>query len=159
MEYLFNSIFVLSSICRLLWPTPLETPQVLINFVHECFFFFGRSTWHFLKPKKGTHAPKFWIKIFGAGIFFFPKAENFDLKKHQILVLLASGIWLEVWRRRDLAHFEQSPRQAEIHSYNVYMTNKMRNYNLHMHWLTPPSWHLMVMVNQRHLCLIRFPHT
>ena len=35
----------------------------------------------------------------------------------------------EVWWRRDLAHFEQSPRQAEIHSYNVYMMNKMRNQN------------------------------
>lgn len=41
-------------------------------------------------------------------------------------------------RRRDLAHFEQSTHHGYMYSSNIYMMNKMRNYNLYMHWLTPP---------------------
>lgn len=59
-------------------------------------------------------------------------------------------------RRRDLTHFEQSPRQVEIHLSNVYMMNKMRNHNLHMHLLTPPWWRSIFMVYESDPVLIWF---
>ena len=100
MEYLFNSIFVLLSICHLLRPTPLETTTNVNRFYTRMVF--GRSTpsegssmiMTFSQAKKGDTCTKFWIKKMRPRNFFFSKAENFDLKKHQNLVLLASGFWL-----------------------------------------------------------------
>lgn len=68
MEYLFNSIFVLLSICHLLRPTLLETPPNVNRFYTRMVF--GRSTpsegssmiMTFSQAKKGTHAPNFGSK-------------------------------------------------------------------------------------------------